>query len=381
MLKITIDENISHAKEAFSQLGEVELFPGRMITKDKLSKTDILIIRSVTNVTKELLSNTPVKFVGTATIGTDHVDIEYLKTNNIAFTDAKGCNANAVAEYVFTAITEIINRQKFKFNNLTLGVVGVGNIGSKVVKLGKMLGMNILQNDPPLKRLTKSNEFIELDDLLKKSDIITFHVPLNLAGVDKTIHLLNSGKFSLIRNKAVIINSSRGGVVDNAAMANIIDEKSFTVVLDVWENEPAINLSLLKNVLFATPHIAGYSYEGKVNGTKMIYDALCNFLSIKPEWQPKPLPVEDHQINIEQNYKLEELFNKILRKIYKIEEDDDEMKKMLMMNKKETAKHFDSLRKHYPLRREFLNYTVRLKEQNETLTEILKNFRFNVKNF
>jgi erythronate-4-phosphate dehydrogenase len=378
MLKLTIDENIAQAKEAFSQFGEVELLPGRMITKNNLSATDILMVRSVTKVNKELLGDTPIKFVGTATIGTDHIDIEYLKSNNITFTDAKGCNSNAVVEYVFTAITEIINRQRLKFNDLTLGVVGVGNIGSKIVKLGKGLGMKILQNDPPLKRSTKSNEFIELDDLLKRSDIITFHVPLNLTGEDRTFHLLDPEKLSLIRDKAVIINSSRGGVVDNNAITKLIDEKSFTVVLDVWENEPAINLSLLKKVLFATPHVAGYSYEGKVNGTKMIYDALSSFLKVKPLWQPKPLPVEDYQINIEEDYTLEEMFNKILRKIYKINEDDNEMKKMLEMNKDEAAKHFDALRKHYPLRREFLNYNVRLPESNNSLAEILKGFRFSL---
>ena len=380
MLKLTIDENIAHAKEAFAQFGEVELLPGRSITKDRLSKTDILMVRSVTNVNKNLLDNTPVKFVGTATIGTDHIDIEYLKSNNIAFTDAKGCNSHAVVEYVFTALTEIINRQNFKFNNLTLGVIGVGNIGSKVVKLGKMLGMNVLQNDPPLKRLTRSNEFIGLDELLNKSNIITFHVPLNLSGEDRTFHLLDSEKLSLIRDNSIIINSSRGSVVDNPAIAKLIEEKSFTVVLDVWENEPAINLSLLEKVLFATPHIAGYSYEGKVNGTKMIYNALCNFLGVKPVWQPKPLAVKDYQINIDENYKLEELFHKILNRIYKIDEDDIEMKKMLKMNKEEAAQHFDSLRKHYPLRREFLNYTIRLKEPDNNLTEILKSFRFNVEN-
>jgi erythronate-4-phosphate dehydrogenase len=238
--------------------------------------------------------------------------------------------------------------------------------------------MKILQNDPPLKRATKSNEFIELDDLLKRSDIITFHVPLNLTGEDRTLHLLDSEKLSLIRDKSVIINSSRGGVVDNSTITKLIDEKSFTVVLDVWENEPAINLSLLKKVLFATPHVAGYSYEGKVNGTKMIYNALCNFLNIKPEWQPKPLPVEDYQINIEVDYNIEEMFSKILRKIYKISEDDNEMKKMLTMSKDEAAKHFDALRKHYPLRREFLNYQVRLKKQDSNLAGILKNFRFKI---
>jgi len=378
MLKITVDENIADAVETFSQFGEVELLSGRLITRNKLLTTDILIIRSVTKINKDLLTNTPVKFVGTATIGTDHIDSEYLKSNKIAFVDAKGCNANAVVEYVFTAITEIINQQKLDFKDLTLGVIGIGNIGGKVVKLGKALGMKVLLNDPPLKRLTKSDEFIELKDLLKKCDIITLHVPLNLTGIDKTLHLLDYEKLSLIRDKAIIINSSRGNVIDNNALEELIDKKSFTVVLDVWENEPSINLFLLRKVNIATPHVAGYSYEGKVNGTKMIYDALCNFLGVKSLWQPKFLPVENHGINIETDYQLEEMLNKIFSKVYKIKNDDDEMKKMLTMNQEVPAKHFDALRKNYPLRREFSNYTVKFYGQNANLIEILKSFRFNV---
>ena len=378
MLKITVDENIADAGEAFSQFGEVELLPGRLITNDKLSATDILIIRSVTKVNEELLSNTPVKFVGTATIGTDHIDLDHLNSNKIAFADAKGCNANAVVEYVFTAITEIINQQKLDFKKLTLGVIGTGNIGSKVVKLGKALGMKVLLNDPPLKRLAKSDEFIELKDLLKKCDIITLHIPLNLTGIDKTLHLLDYEKLSLIRDKAIIINSSRGSVIDNKALEELIDKKSFTLVLDAWENEPSINLPLLRKVNIATPHVAGYSHEGKVNGTKMIYDALCNFLKEKPIWQPKSLPVEDSQINIKTEYQLEEMLNKIFIKVYKIKNDDNELKKMLTMNQEDAAKHFDSLRKNYPLRREFSNYTIKFHGQNINLIEILKSFRFSV---
>lgn len=376
MLKLTIDENITNAKEAFSQLGKVQLLPGRLITKNKLSDTNILMVRSVTKVNEFLLKDTPVKFVGTATIGTDHIDIEYLKSNNISFADAKGCNANAVVEYVFTAITEIINQQKLNFKDLTLGVIGVGNIGSKVVKLGQILGMKVLQNDPPLKRITKNNEFIELEDLLKESHIITLHVPLNLSGEDKTFHLFDYERLSAIRDKVIIINSSRGGVIDNNSLEKLIDKKLFTVVLDVWENEPSINLSLLRKVNIATPHVAGYSYEGKVNGTKMIYDALCNFLEFKPGWKPKPIPVEDPQINIETDYRLEEMLRRIFSKVYKIKNDDNAMRKMLSMNQKDAAEYFDTLRKNYPHRREFSNYSVSLHEQNINLIEILQSFRF-----
>ena len=286
MLKIIIDENIAFAREAFNQFGQIILLPGKKITNQELQKADILIVRSVTQVNEDLLKNTAVKFVGTATIGTDHIDLDYLNKNNIVFADAKGCNAYSVAEYVITALLFLADKLDLKLSDKTIGIVGVGNIGSKVAAFANALGMKVLLNDPPLQRNGDKREFLPLDKILS-TDIITFHVPLIKEGVDKTYHILDKEKMGLINKNAILINTSRGPVVDNKELINVIREKNLRVVLDVWENEPDVNLDLLKEVLIGSPHIAGYSREGKVNGTKMIYNALCNYLNVEQKFDLK----------------------------------------------------------------------------------------------
>lgn len=377
MMKITIDENIANAREVFSFLGAVELLPGREITNERLRDSDILIVRSITKVDKSLLNNTKVKFVGTATIGSDHVDVEHLKNTKITFADAKGCNAEAVKEYVFTAMTEALLQKNLKYNDLSLGIIGVGNIGSKVAKCADALGMKTILNDPPLKRQTGNEIYKELDESLQ-ADIITMHVPLNKSGIDRTFHLFDYEKLNRIRDNTILINSSRGGVIDNDALEKIIDKKNLTVILDVWENEPGINSSLLQKVFIATPHIAGYSYEGKINGTMMIYNALCGFLNEAENYKIQPLQVENPIIRLKKNESIEISLQEIFRKIYHIKRDDKNMRKILNEKKNEAGKYFDLLRKEYPLRREFSNYRIDLEPYNEKLLNILKNFRFKV---
>ena len=297
MYRITVDENIANAEEVFSSLGEVKLLPGRNITSEILKDSDALIVRSITKVDEKLLKGTKIKFVGTATIGSDHIDIEYLRKHNIAFSDAKGCNAEAVKEYVFTAITEVLNQKKLSYKNLSLGIIGVGNIGSKIADCAKVLGMKTIYNDPPLKRKTGNEIFKELDEVLK-TDIISLHVPLNKEGIDKTVHLLDYEMLDKLKDGTILINSSRGSVIDNEALEKTINKKNLTIVLDVWENEPEINPSLLKKVFIGTPHVAGYSYEGKINGTMMIYTSLCRFLNKEENYKLDKLKVENPLIGI-----------------------------------------------------------------------------------
>ena len=375
-MNLLIDENISYAAEAFTGFGSVSLLHGRKITNSALRNLDALIVRSITKVNEELLKDTPVKFVGTATIGTDHVDLDYLSNHGINFSDAKGCNADAVAEYIFTAIFRIAVEKGFSVKDKTIGVVGVGNIGSRIVRLAKALGINVLINDPPLQRKSGSAEFVPLKDIYS-SDIITLHVPLNKEGIDKTVHLFNEDNLSLLKENSVFINASRGQVVDNQALLKLLDKKNLNVVLDVWENEPKINLELLKKIRFASPHIAGYSLEGKINGTVMIYNALCKFLNQKPGWKPVPPAVDNHLIEVTPENSLETSLNHIFTSIYDIKDDDDLMRKMFNMNKEEAGTYFDSLRKNYKLRREFINYTISLTNPDEELSKILKAFRFN----
>lgn len=375
MFKIIVDENIVFAEEAFSKFGQVHLFPGRKLNNQMLKDTDILIVRSITKVDEELLKNTPIKFVGTATTGNDHVDQEYLQKKNIFFADAKGCNSDSVTEYVFTALLKIASTKNLTLKNKTMSVIGAGNIGSKVVRLAKELGMEVLKNDPPIERASNKSDYVSLDEALQ-ADIISLHVPLTLDGVDKTFHLLNSITLKRLKASTILINTSRGEVIDNKALLEIIRPKKLKLILDVWENEPEINKELLKYSEIGTAHIAGYSYEGKVNGTRMIFDALCKFLVEEKNWNPVLPWIENLVRRLPSPGSIEDKLNHLFKSIYDIDNDDAGLRKILKSSHKNTDQHFDALRKEYPVRREFNNYTVMLSEKDAGLKKLLRNFRF-----
>ena len=377
MMKITADENIAYAKEAFSQFGEVELLHGRKITPESVKDSDALIVRSITKVNKDLLEGSKVKFVGTATIGKDHIDLEYLKEKNIAFADAAGCNAHAVKEYIFTALSEVLSKRELKFKSLSMGIIGAGNVGSKVAYCANTLGMKTIINDPPLKRKTGNNIYKELDQALK-ADIITLHVPLNKEGVDKTHHLLDYERLNQLKDNCILLNSSRGSVVDNNALEKLIEKKNFTVILDVWENEPELNPELLKKVYTGTPHIAGYSYEGKVNGTTMIYSALCKFLNEEEIFKVPEVKVDDSVIELKETDSVESALYNLFKRIYDIKKDDANLRKILV--EQNAGKYFDTLRKEYRLRYEYPNYSVVIPKEEKELIRILSDFRFGIIN-
>ncbi len=378
-MQILIDENIAYAQEAFSTAGNCTFANGRDFTNALIRDFDALIIRSVTQINRTLLHNTNIKFVGTATIGTDHIDLEYLKEAGIGFAHAPGCNSQSVAEYVFSAISNFVKSRNLEFKNLSIGIIGKGNIGSKVVRMSNAIGMNVMINDPPLQRKTGNNNFVSLSEVLN-ADIVTLHVPLKIKGKDKTYHLIDEKELNRMKDNAMLINSSRGAVVNNnSLLRNLNAGKNFFTVLDVWENEPAINKPLLKKVNFGTPHIAGYSLEGKVNGTKMIYDAFCNFFKLQPSWQPQLPRVENNEIVLTDTGTLESALFKIFRKVYNIEDDSLSLKKYSGLPENELSKKFDELRKNYPLRRELSNYIIRFPNGNKNLIEKLKNFGAPVK--
>jgi len=376
-MKLVVDENITFAEEAFSQFGDVLLINGRQITNDILQNTNALIVRSITNIDENLLQNTNINFVGTATIGIDHIDTNYLNENNIVFADAKGCNADSVAEYVFTALLKIAADNKHTLKNKSIGIIGVGNVGSRVLKYAEALGLKVYKNDPPKQRAGEGNNYVSLEEAMQ-ADIITLHVPLNKTGIDKTFHLIDEKKLNEIRNNTIIINSSRGAVIDNKALLNIVDKKCFKIILDVWEGEPSVNTNLLQKVFIGSAHISGYSLEGKVNGTKMIYDALCRFTNQLNDWEPKLPPIENNVIDVSSVKSVEEKLHLIFKQIYDIEKDDSEMREMIEMDNNSKAAHFDNLRKEYHLRREFNNYTVIIEPADKKLGEILRKFMFKV---
>lgn len=376
-MKLVIDENIASAKQAFNQFGEMLLTNGRNICNDILRDADVLIVRSITNVNENLLANTNVKFVGTATIGTEHIDTDYLNKKEIVFASSKGCNADSVAEYVFTSLIKIASERNLSLKDETIGVIGVGNIGSKVVNIAQALGLKVLKNDPPKERAGFGTDYVSLEEALQ-ANIITLHVPLNRTGIDKTIHLLDSKRLNKIKANVILINSSRGAVVDNTALLNSISDRKLNVVLDVWEDEPFINSGLLQKVILSTPHIAGYSLEGKTNGTKMIYDALCKFTANPKEWQPVFPPIEHSEIELPAGKSVEQKLHFVFKQIYNIANDDALLRGILKIDEKEMGAFFDKLRKEYPVRREFNNYTILIREADKHLTDLLKSFRFKI---
>jgi erythronate-4-phosphate dehydrogenase len=377
MYNILVDENIPIAKEAFSGFGKVNLAAGREMTNALLKKIDILIIRSVTKVNKSLLNDTAVKFVGTTTIGLDHLDVEYLEHNKIGFANSPGCNANSVAEYVFAGLLRISLEKKFNLSDKSIAIIGYGNIGSKVAWIAKSFGMKIFINDPPLQRTTGQAFFVSYEEALK-ADIITFHVPLNIEGIDKTYHMLSDSELKKFNDQKIIINASRGSVVSNDDLKKFLLKNNNSVILDVWENEPGIDLDLLKQIKIGTPHIAGYSTEGKVNGTKMIYNALCKFLNINPEWTPDLPAINNPVINYQETENIQESLHRIISEIYNIESDDVSLREICNLKKNEQGKYFDQLRKKYPVRREFSNFSIRINSKLKKEIKILEALRFKI---
>jgi len=288
-LKIVVDENIPYGREAFETLGEVVLRPGRAISPEDVRDADMLMVRSITKVNADLLDNSRVRFVATATIGVDHLDEAYLRERGIQYASAPGCNANSVAEYIAAALLVLGETRGFLVRNRKLGIIGHGNVGKKVEQKASALGMEVVLNDLPLARETGDPKYRPVDEIFDCS-IITVHVPLTRTGPDTTYHLLDESFFNRCKTGTIIMNTARGSVVDGAALRAALESgKIGAAVLDVWEGEPNVDLGLLPNCAIATPHIAGYSFDGKVNGTKQIYAAACAFLSVTPTWDPTPL--------------------------------------------------------------------------------------------
>ena len=273
-----------YARELFSRLGEVQAVPGRPIPQAALDDADALMVRSVTQVNRDLLAGKNIRFVGTATAGTDHVDEDYLREAGIGFSAAPGCNAIAVVEYVFSALLMLAERDGFALTDRTVGIVGVGNVGSRLQARLEALGVRTLLCDPPRAVRSDSGDFRTLDELVREADILTFHTPLFKDGPYKTLHLADEALIARLKPGAILINACRGPVVDNAALlARLEAGQPLSVVLDVWEPEPALNVELLKRVDIGTAHIAGYTLEGKARGTTQVFEAYSQFLQVCKE--------------------------------------------------------------------------------------------------
>ncbi len=377
-INIVAGENIPYVKEAFERLGNVTVLPGRAITAAALKDTHVLLVRSIGKVDEALLQGSPVKFVGTASAGVDHIDTSYLNTQNIAFASAAGANANSVAEYVIAALLTLAKQQGFALAGKTVGIVGVGNIGKLVKDKAEALGMHPILNDPPLSE-TGQIDHRSLQETLG-CDVITLHTPITTEGPYPTYHLLNEHTFKWMKPSAIFINAARGEVVDSDALMKVITHKQIgPTVLDVWEHEPDIDWNLFEAVTLGTPHIAGHSLDGKANGTFMIYTALCKHLDITPTWNPAQSLPSPNVPSIDVNtypQSDQEQIQEIVTKIYDIEADYHQMQKLLASSSKKRPTLFDALRQNYPVRREFHRSTVKLPKNRSGLRQILGGLGF-----
>ncbi len=375
-MKLIVDENIPYGVEAFGCLGEIVTAHGRAIDNAMLRDADTLIVRSITKVNAALLENTPVRFVGTCTIGEDHIDKAYLAERGIAFSSAPGCNANSVGEYIIAALLTLAEDFDLDLSALTLGIVGVGNVGSKVWQKASALGMTCVLNDPPLAEKTGDSQYRPVDEILD-CDIITLHTPLNRGGKHPTRHLVDKEFLRWLKPGAIVINSSRGGVVDGLALEEALRTGALrAAALDVWENEPEPNVELLKLTAIATPHIAGYSFDGKVNGTRQVYEALCAHLGRAAEWDPRPLLPPPPCPELVANPLSPDALTGAVRNVYDIMSDDNALRAIADQAPEERGAYFDRLRKEYPVRREFYNTAIRLEPPDASMARVLSGIGF-----
>jgi erythronate-4-phosphate dehydrogenase len=380
-MKIVADANIPFVVECFSSIGEVEVVGGRQLSPSAVAGADVLLVRSVTPVNEALLSGSKVQFVATATIGFDHVDVDFLQRHGIGFASAPGSNANSAAEYVIASLLEIGRRRKIQLEGKSIGVVGVGNVGSRVVKKCEALGMRAYLNDPPLQRQTKDPRYLPIGELFD-CDFVTLHTPLTYEGIDKTFHLADQRFFESLKGSCIFLNASRGGVVDGQALkGTTASGKLKAVALDVWENEPNIDVGLLEMVDLGTPHIAGYSLDGKIGGMIMIYKSVCEYFGLEPkqdmaDFLPEPA-IKELDLG-EAGGNEQQLVAEAVEKIYSVGADDEMLRRIVDEPAEDRGAFFDSLRKNYPVRREFQNTKVVLDNTDLALASKLVGIGFQV---
>ncbi|MCK4699168.1 MAG: 4-phosphoerythronate dehydrogenase, partial [Bacteroidales bacterium] len=369
-MKIVADENIPFLKGVLEPYANVVYLPGKEISPGIVKSADALIIRTRTICNKELLKGSSVKFIASATIGFDHIDTKYCKNQGITWTNAPGCNSSSVQQYIAAALVHEFRKHKLSAADLTMGIIGVGNVGSKVANLGNILGMRVLLNDPPRERSEGSAIFTELYDLIHQADIVTLHVPLSVSHPDKTFHMVNNRFLSCLKHDCLLINTSRGSVVDEQALKQTLKQGRLKgVILDVWENEPDIDRDLLQMVDIGTPHIAGYSQDGKANGTSMSVKALAQYFNLPlKNWYPGKIPSpEQPDIYLDGKNKIPEtLFYDLFYHTYPVKQDDLALRK--------NPDKFEYLRGSYPVRREFQAYNLVMENVPSTTIEKIEQF-------
>ena len=367
---IIADKNIPFLKDCCKD--KVKYLPADKINHSSIKNADILLIRTRTKTNQALLKDSKVNYIASATIGTNHIDQRYLKENSINWTNSPGCNANSVLVYMTAALMTLKRNYSLELNKLTLGVIGYGNTGKKTASLANCLGMNLLINDPPLEKKTTDAKFCSLQYLLKHSHIIALHVPYNKIGAYKTHHLISKKEIKLLSKNNFVINVCRGEIICNRQLQLALENNKIKqAILDVWENEPNINQQLVNNVLLGTPHIAGYSADGKANATKTLINFINKYhpnhiIDTNPHQHiPK---TKDNIIDISKNdyNNFEDLINDIIDYCYDIKEDSKRLKNY--------PENFEKQRNNYPIRRDFSYYQIKL--ANKKFISRLKSLGF-----
>lgn len=370
-MKILADTHIPYLQGVAEQFGEVSYLPGDQFTKETVKDKDVLIVRTVTHFDEKILKGSKVKLICSATIGYDHIDTEYCNQNNIVWRTAPGCNARSVEQYVTSSLLKMSDKRNFNLRDKTIGIVGVGNVGKEVARVCELLGMRVLLNDPPRQEAEKSNAFVDMITIQKESDIITFHTPLIKEGKHVTYHLADADFFMTLLKQPIIINSSRGAVVDNQALKRALRSENVSgAIIDTWENEPKIDRDLLEIVDIATPHIAGYSADGKWNATKIsLYNINKVFKLDKNQIKLNPIIEPENKVIDASMYNIKDELAQVILKTY------DPLKDSLLL--KECPERFSYFRSHYPLRREYKAYTVKNLCNENMLTA--REIGFNIK--
>ncbi len=380
-MKIIADQQIPHVAEAFSKFAEVTLYNGREITAEKIRDADILLVRSITAVNAALLESNQVKFVATATSGLNHIDLDFLQKNSIGFAYAKGGNARSVAEYILSSLFVLTDQHDIKFKNKTVGIIGCGEVGSRVAEFLYTIDVKTIMNDPLLKDESGNEQYRELPEIFS-ADIITLHVPLTKDGSYPTQNLVDEKFLDQLKDDVILLNTARGGVINEAALKkHLACHNHMKVALDVWEDEPNIDLDLLAQSDISTPHIAGYSADGKIRATQMIFKAICEFFKLDYKWDSVfELPdVNSLELPFVSELDDQDAIQMAVLSSYDVRNDSASLRQLLEINIEQRSQYFDELRKNYPVRREFPATVFHLPENRKTLAEKFKRLGFKVK--
>lgn len=372
-MKIIVDHKIPFLQGVLEPFAEVSYIPGNLINANDIKDADALLIRTRTICDQKLLNNSRVRFIGSATIGFDHIDTKWCEQNGISWTNAPGCNAASVEQYCSAALLYWADTHKVDLTSMTIGIVGVGNVGSRVARSCELMGMRVLLNDPPRQRKEGSRLFTSLDDILEEADIISFHVPLTREGVDKTFRLVNDPFLSKTLEEVLLINTCRGEVFDSRAIIDSVnDGHILPPIIDCWEREPAISLHLLDRSFLGTPHIAGYSQDGKANGTQQIVRALARHFDLPlTDFIPEGLATPDQPlISLPETLSHQQLLKEAVLHTYPIVEDDKKLRA--------DPYKFEDLRGSYRIRREYQAFQVS-DVMGKKQIELLRKFNFNTK--